>query len=163
MNFKRPKRAYPSWRGRRGRWDVVIWSGARQGFPLKLIFTFNSWHVRVRNGFVHQTAASIFSDNFSNGSQTFLMKHVFHLIFFFTFEFLSQFTGDGLKIIKGILGGVKGTILFFILPFILQIWRYKYRHSSLYAVNVGTQVKNRGSKNRVNRGYLVVLKGRKIG
>ena len=104
MNFKRPKRAYPSWRGRRGRWDVVIWSGARQGFPLELIFTFNSRHVRVRNGFVHQTAASIFSHNFSNGSQTFLMKHVFRLIFFFTFEFLSQFIADGLKIIKGVLG-----------------------------------------------------------
>ena len=28
---------------------------------------------------------------------------------------------------------------------------------------VGTQIKNRGSKNRVNGGYLVVLKGRKIG
>ena len=38
-----------------------------------------------------------------------------------------------------------------------------YRHSSIYAVNVGTQNKNRGSKNCVNRGYLVVLKGRKIG
>ena len=37
-----------------------------------------------------------------------------------------------------------------------------YRHSSIYAVNVGTQIKNHGSKNRVNRGYLVVLKGRKI-
>jgi hypothetical protein len=34
-----------------------------------------------------------------------LMKHVFHLIFFFTFEFLSQFIADGLKIIKDILGG----------------------------------------------------------
>ena len=31
-----------------------------------------------------------------------------------------------------------------------------YRHSSIYAVNVGTQ-KKRGSKNRLNRGYLVVL------
>ena len=38
-----------------------------------------------------------------------------------------------------------------------------YRHSKIYAVNVGKQKKNRGSKNRVNRGYLVVLKGRKIG
>ena len=38
-----------------------------------------------------------------------------------------------------------------------------YRHSSIYAVNVGTHTKNRGSKNRVTRGYLVVLKGRKIG
>ena len=28
----------------------------------------------------------------------------------------------------------------------------KYRHSSIYAVNVGTQEKNRGSKNLVNRG-----------
>ena len=32
------------------------------------------------------------------------MKHVFRLIFFFTFEFLSQFIADGLKIIKGVLG-----------------------------------------------------------
>ena len=39
----------------------------------------------------------------------------------------------------------------------------KYRHSLIYAVNVGSQKKNRGSKNRVNRGYLVVLKGGKIG
>ena len=38
-----------------------------------------------------------------------------------------------------------------------------YRHSLIYAVNVGTQIKNHGSKNRVNRGYLVVIKGRKIG
>ena len=38
-----------------------------------------------------------------------------------------------------------------------------YRHSSIYAVNVGTKKKNRRSKNHVNRGYLVVLKGRKIG
>ena len=37
-----------------------------------------------------------------------------------------------------------------------------YRHSSIYAVNVGTQ-KNRRSKNRINRGYLVVIKGREIG
>ena len=33
-----------------------------------------------------------------------------------------------------------------------------YRHSSIYAVNVGTQKRNRGSKTCVNRGYLVVLK-----
>ena len=38
-----------------------------------------------------------------------------------------------------------------------------YRHSSIYAANVGTQGKNCGSNNHVNRGYLVVLKGRKIG
>jgi hypothetical protein len=38
----------------------------------------------------------------------------------------------------------------------------QYRHSLIYAVNMGTQKKNRGSKNRVNLGYLVVLKGRKI-
>ena len=38
-----------------------------------------------------------------------------------------------------------------------------YRHSSIYAVNVGTQEKKRGSKNRINWDYLVVLKGRKIG
>jgi hypothetical protein len=37
---------------------------------------------------------------------------------------------------------------------------YYYRHSSIYAVDVGTQ-KNSGSKNFVNRDYLVVLKGRK--
>ena len=42
-------------------------------------------------------------------------------------------------------------------------WSKLYRHSSIYAVNVGTQKENRGSKNRVNRGYLLVLKGRKIG
>ena len=30
----------------------------------------------------------------------------------------------------------------------------KYMHSSIFAVNMGTQ-KKRGSKNRVNRGYLV--------
>ena len=34
-----------------------------------------------------------------------------------------------------------------------------YRHSSIYAVNVGTHAE---SENHVNRGYLVVLKGRKI-
>ena len=33
----------------------------------------------------------------------------------------------------------------------------------IYAVNMGTQKQNRGSKNSVNQGYLVVLKGRKIG
>ena len=38
-----------------------------------------------------------------------------------------------------------------------------YRHSSIYAVNVGTQKKKGRSKNRINRGYLVGLKGRKIG
>jgi hypothetical protein len=31
----------------------------------------------------------------------------------------------------------------------------------IYAVNVVTQKKNRGSKNCINPGYLVVLKGRK--
>ena len=39
----------------------------------------------------------------------------------------------------------------------------QYRHFLIYAVNVGTQIKNRGNKNYVNRGYLIVLKGRKIG
>ena len=39
----------------------------------------------------------------------------------------------------------------------------RYRHSLIYAVNVGTHKKKRGSKNPINRGYLVVLKGRKIG
>ena len=38
----------------------------------------------------------------------------------------------------------------------------KYRHSSIYVVNVGTQGKKQGSNNRVNQGDLVVLKGRKI-
>ena len=37
-----------------------------------------------------------------------------------------------------------------------------YRHSSICAVNVGTHKKTAESKTRVNRGYLVVLKGRKI-
>ena len=37
-----------------------------------------------------------------------------------------------------------------------------YRHSSIYAVYVGTQMKNRRSKNSVNLGYLVVIKGRKM-
>ena len=37
-----------------------------------------------------------------------------------------------------------------------------YRHSLIYAVNEGTQNKNRGIKNCVNQGYLVVLKGRII-
>ena len=31
-----------------------------------------------------------------------------------------------------------------------------YRHSSIYAVNVRTHTKNHESKNRLNRGYLVV-------
>jgi hypothetical protein len=35
------------------------------------------------------------------------------------------------------------------------------RHSSIYTVNVGTHKKDAESKNSVNRGYLVVLKGRK--
>ena len=39
----------------------------------------------------------------------------------------------------------------------------KHRHSSIYAVNVWTHKKTAESENRVNRGYLVVLKGRKIG
>ena len=34
-----------------------------------------------------------------------------------------------------------------------------YRHSSIYAVNVGTRKKKAESKNPVNRGYLVVLNG----
>ena len=38
-----------------------------------------------------------------------------------------------------------------------------YRHSSIYAVNVGTHKKPAESENRVNRAYLVALKGRKIG
>ena len=36
------------------------------------------------------------------------------------------------------------------------------RHSLIYAVNVGTQKKPAAGKNHVNRGYLVVLKGKKI-
>ena len=39
----------------------------------------------------------------------------------------------------------------------------EYRHSSFYSVNVGTHKKFVESENRVNRSYLVVLKGRKIG
>jgi hypothetical protein len=39
----------------------------------------------------------------------------------------------------------------------------KYRNSSIYAVNVGTHKKTAESENCVNQGYLVVLKGRKIG
>jgi hypothetical protein len=39
----------------------------------------------------------------------------------------------------------------------------EYVQAFLYAVNVGTHNKNSESKNSVNRGYLVVLKGRKIG
>ena len=39
----------------------------------------------------------------------------------------------------------------------------QYRRSSTYAVNVETQKENRRSKNRINQGYLVVLKGRKVG
>ena len=34
--------------------------------------------------------------------------------------------------------------------------------SSIYAFNVGTQKKICGSKNRVNRGYFVLLNGRNI-
>ena len=37
------------------------------------------------------------------------------------------------------------------------------RHSSIYTVNMETQNINRESKNHVNGGYLVVLKGRNIG
>ena len=37
-----------------------------------------------------------------------------------------------------------------------------YRHYSSYAVNAGTHKKTAESENRVNQGYLVVLKGRKI-
>ena len=39
----------------------------------------------------------------------------------------------------------------------------EYRHSSIYVVNVGTHKKTAESKNHVNRGYLVVLKGTEIG
>ena len=38
-----------------------------------------------------------------------------------------------------------------------------YRHSLIYTVNVGTHKKTAESEKRVNRGYLVVLKGRKMG
>ena len=38
-----------------------------------------------------------------------------------------------------------------------------YRHSSIYAANVGTLKKNAESENRVNRGNLVVPMGRKKG
>ena len=46
---------------------------------------------------------------------------------------------------------------------LFKTFKNDHRHSSIYAVNMGTETKNRGSKNRVNRDYLVVLKGRKIG
>ena len=45
----------------------------------------------------------------------------------------------------------------------LKTCESKYRHSLIYAVNVGTHKKLAESKNCVNRGYLLVLKGRKIG
>ena len=38
-----------------------------------------------------------------------------------------------------------------------------YRHSSIYAVIVGTHKKTGESENHVTQGYLVKLKGRKIG
>ena len=38
---------------------------------------------------------------------------------------------------------------------------YIYRHSLIYAVNVGTHKKTEESRNRVNRGYL--MEGRKLG
>ena len=68
-----------------------------------------------------------------------------------------------------------GFVIFFNCGRVLQFGAYSrlnskeiifsalYRHSLIYAVNVGTHKKTRRSKNRVNRGYLVVLKGRKIG
>ena len=40
-------------------------------------------------------------------------------------------------------------------------FKAKYRNSSIYDVNSGTH-KKKGSKNRVNWAYLVVLKGWKI-
>ena len=45
----------------------------------------------------------------------------------------------------------------------LILFKIPYRHSSIYAVNVGTHKKTSECKNRRSRGYLVVLKGRKIG
>ena len=36
-------------------------------------------------------------------------------------------------------------------------------NSPIYSVNVATHEKTVESKNRINRGYLVVLKGRKVG
>ena len=48
-----------------------------------------------------------------------------------------------------------------VLPMV--IFTGQYRHSLIYAVNVGTHTQKRGIKNPVNRGYLIVLKGRKIG
>ena len=38
-----------------------------------------------------------------------------------------------------------------------------YRHSSIYAVDVGTHKQTAESKNHVTQGYLVELTGRKIG
>ena len=39
---------------------------------------------------------------------------------------------------------------------------YIYRHSLIYAVNVGTHKKTEEGQTRVNQGYLIVLKGRKL-
>ena len=39
---------------------------------------------------------------------------------------------------------------------------FYYRHSLIYAVNVGTHKKMTERENHVIRGYLVVLKGRRI-
>ena len=38
-----------------------------------------------------------------------------------------------------------------------------YRHSLIYSVNVGTNKETTEIENHVNRGFLVVLEGRKIG
>ena len=49
------------------------------------------------------------------------------------------------------------------LVFFALILTQKYRHSMIYAVNVGTHKKDAESENCINRGYLVVhTKGRKI-
>jgi hypothetical protein len=44
-----------------------------------------------------------------------------------------------------------------------KIFKLNYRHSSIYAVNVGKHTKTEECKNRGYWDYLVVLKGRKIG
>ena len=46
---------------------------------------------------------------------------------------------------------------------VFYLVKRRYRHSSIYDVNMGTRKENRESKNHLNWGYLVVIKGRKIG
>ena len=58
----------------------------------------------------------------------------------------------------------QGDLLFFYNIFLQKMKAISnYRHSSIYTVNLRSDKKTAESKNRVNQGYLVVLKGRKIG